>query len=153
MPRTIRQHKANRSKKKQQSDFIKWFCDYASISRACRKAKVPRSTVYDWLKKDEDFKARYNESIEIAVAALEDEAIRRAHEGTNRPVYQGGKKVGSVREYSDTLMIFLLKGLAPDKYKDRQQVDSTNKNINFNTDVSKLSDDELDKELKKYGGS
>jgi hypothetical protein len=48
---------------------------------------------------------------------LEDEAVRRAYEGVERPVFQGGKQVGVVREYSDTLLIFLLKALRPEKYR------------------------------------
>jgi hypothetical protein len=39
--------------------------------------------------------------------------------GTLKPVYQGGKKVGAVREYSDTLLMFLLNGGRPEKYKHR----------------------------------
>ena len=34
------------------------------------------------------------------------------------PVYQGGKKVGSVRKYSDLLLIFLLKAAAPETDRD-----------------------------------
>ena len=53
---------------------------------------------------------------------LEDEAIRRAKDGVReKPVYQGGKLVGHVQEYSDTLLIFLLKGARPEKYRDRVQ--------------------------------
>ena len=52
---------------------------------------------------------------------LEDEAVRRAKDGVERPVYQGGKLVGHVQEYSDTLLIFLLKGARPEKYRDRVQ--------------------------------
>jgi len=53
--------------------------------------------------------------------ALEDEAIRRAHDGTMKPVFHGGKKVGEVREYSDKLLIFLLKGCKPEKYAVRRK--------------------------------
>ncbi len=35
--------------------------------------------------------------------------MRRAVDGVDEPVYQGGKKVGSITRYSDTLLIFLLK--------------------------------------------
>jgi predicted DNA-binding protein YlxM (UPF0122 family) len=122
MSRTIGQLKKDkRTKAKQKADFLLMFQDYASVSRAARAAKVPRSTVYEWLKNDPEFKANYEEAIKVAIDVLQDEAIRRAHEGTVRPVYQGGKKVGSIREYSDTLLIFLLKGLAPETYKDRFQ--------------------------------
>ena len=50
---------------------------------------------------------------------LEDEAVRRAKEGVEEPVYQGGKLVGHVQKYSDTLLIFLLKGAKPQKYGDK----------------------------------
>lgn len=56
---------------------------------------------------------------------MEAEAWRRGKTGVLKPVYQGGKKVGSVREYSDTLLIFMLKGTRPEKYRDRQQIDVT----------------------------
>lgn len=49
---------------------------------------------------------------------LEREAMRRAHEGVRKPVYQGGKRVGFIQEYCDTLLIFLLKGLRPEKYRE-----------------------------------
>jgi hypothetical protein len=33
-----------------------------------------------------------------------------------------GRQVGSIREYSDMLLIFLLKGLRPAKYRERYDV-------------------------------
>jgi hypothetical protein len=48
-------------------------------------------------------------------------AIRRAYEGVERPVTVAGKRE-LVREYSDTLLIFLLKGLRPAKYRERYDV-------------------------------
>ena len=48
---------------------------------------------------------------------LEDEAHRRAVEGYNpRPVYHKGKKVGEIREYSDSLLALLLKSRRPEVY-------------------------------------
>ena len=80
------------------------------------------------LKEDPEFKTAYEAAGEEAVQVLEDEAIRRAYEGVERPVSQGGKKVGVVQEYSDTLLIFLLKGARPNKYRDnvRQEVTGPN---------------------------
>ena len=37
-------------------------------------------------------------------------------------VRAAAQQVGTVREYSDTLLIFLLKGWKPEKYKDRREV-------------------------------
>jgi hypothetical protein len=111
-----------RTKKKQQQDVLNAFEQYANISRACKKAKVPRRTFYNWLE-EEDFRKQYEKSEAIAVGVLEDEATRRAIEGTLKPVFHKGKKIGSIREYSDTLTIVLLKARAPHKYKDRSQTD------------------------------
>jgi hypothetical protein len=33
-------------------------------------------------------------------------------------VFQGGKQVGTVRKYSDTLLMFLLKGIRPQKWRE-----------------------------------
>lgn len=51
------------------------------------------------------------------VQCLEDEAVRRGYEGVERPVTIAGKRE-IIREYSDTLLIFLLKAARPQKYRD-----------------------------------
>ena len=119
--------KGKRSKEKQQADFLARFSTLASVSKACKLSRVPRSNIYDWLKIDTQFKQLYDLTADQALGALEDEAVRRAFEGTNRPVFQGGKKVGLIREYSDTLLIVLLKARAPEKYKDRMYQELTGK--------------------------
>jgi len=53
---------------------------------------------------------------EIGLDAVEDEAIRRAYDGVEHPVYGGGPHFGSVRKYSDPLLIFLLKYFRPQRY-------------------------------------
>ena len=49
---------------------------------------------------------------------LEEEAIRRACRGVNEPVFYRGKVCGAIQKYSDTLLIVLLKALAPAKYRE-----------------------------------
>ena len=53
---------------------------------------------------------------------LEPEAIRRAVDGVEKAVYYRGAQVGVEREYSDTLLIFLLKGWKADRYTERREV-------------------------------
>lgn len=119
MPRTIAHTADKRSTKKKKQDFLERLEKTASITRACKLSKVPRRSVYTWIDNDPDFALAIEESKKIAIEALQDEAVRRAFEGTVKPVYQGGKLVGKIREYSDTLMALLLKGNMPDKYKER----------------------------------
>lgn len=117
--------KTNRTKKSLQTAFLTQLEATGNITLSCKKSKVPRRTIYDWLEKDEKFKELYDKSVLIGIELLEDEAQRRAYHGTTKPVYQGGKKVGQVQEYSDTLLIFLLKGKKPEVYKDRTEHSGT----------------------------
>ncbi len=123
MSRPIAQLKKDkRTKAKKQREFLEAFGECASVSRAAKKSKVPRRTIYEWLKADTAFKTAYEDVCTEALGVLEDEAVRRAYEGLVKPVFQGGKKVGAIREYSDTLLIVLLKARAPEKYSERRQI-------------------------------
>lgn len=128
MAPTIRQLKTdNRTPQEKQLAFLEAFVELVSVTRAAKKARIYRTIVYDWIRDDAEFKKAYERACEIATFKLEDEAIRRAYEGTLRPVFQGGEKVGSIREYSDTLLIVLLKARAPEKYKERTSSELTGK--------------------------
>ena len=76
---------------------------------AAQAAGVHRSRHYDWLKKDPAYVSAFVAAQDEAVQALEDEAVRRAYEGVEKPVTVAGQRE-FVREYSDTLLIFLLRG-------------------------------------------
>jgi hypothetical protein len=99
----------------------------ANVSRAAQVAGICRRSHYEWLASDATYAAAFQASGVEAIQVLEDEANRRAVEGVKEPVYQGGKLVGEVQRYSDTLLIFLLKGALPDKYRDNFKIDSTAK--------------------------
>lgn len=58
----------------------------------------------------------------MAADKLEAEARRRALEGTEEPVYQGGLLVGTKRVYSDSLMALLLKGRRKKVFADRTEL-------------------------------
>lgn len=90
-----------------------------NVSEACRCAKVDRGTHYDWQKQDEAYAAAARDALEMAADSMELEARRRAVDGVLEPVYYGGKKVGKIRRYSDTLLIFLLKAARPEKFRER----------------------------------
>lgn len=98
--------------------FLAAFSQCGIISRAAELAKIDRSCHYEWIK-NPDYKKQFEEA-EIKVAnLLEDEAIRRAKEGWDEPVFYAGQQCGVIRKYSDTLLIFILKGLKPEKYRER----------------------------------
>lgn len=89
------------------------------VNHSAEAAGVARRTLYDWRAADEEFARRWEEAVVQSVERLEREADRRAAEGTLKPVFHQGVECGQIREYSDTLLIFRLKALAPDKYRER----------------------------------
>lgn len=100
--------------------FLKAFAETGNITDACKASKIPRSTYYVWTEQDDTFVAACGLAKQTAIENLESEARRRAVTGVPKPIYsRDGKLIDTVWDYSDTLLIFLLKGAAPDKYKDR----------------------------------
>jgi len=110
--------RTNRTPKKREA-FLEALKETCNITKACELSSLPRRTAYDWKAEDPEFAADWQKALDIAADLLEEEAVRRAKEGTLKPVFQGGNLVGHIQEYSDTLMIFLLKGAKPKKYMDR----------------------------------
>jgi hypothetical protein len=102
--------------------FLVAYSTNGNVVRSCEIAGIVRGTHWTWLGKDPDYREAFEFAKLLAVESLESEAMRRALEGVTRPVYQGGKLVGRERVYSDTLMIFLLKGLMPDRYRENTRV-------------------------------
>lgn len=107
----------------QRAVFLDVLSETAIVVYACKQAGLSRRTAYNWRDADPEFAKEWEYAAELGTDALEDEAIRRATVGVLKPVYQGGKKVGSVRELSDNLLMFILKARNPEKFKDRAQVD------------------------------
>ncbi len=91
-----------------------------NVTRSADAAKVDRRTHYDWLDKDPVYVQVFKKCKERAIDVLEAEAIRRAAEGVNEPVYYQGEVVGERKVYSDLLLMFLMKKLDP-SYKDSHQ--------------------------------
>jgi len=101
--------------------FLAAYSATCNVSRAAKSSKIDRCTHYAWLKENEQYREAFADAKEQAADTLEDEAVRRAHEGVERAATVAGKRE-LVREYSDTLLIFLLKGMRPEKYRERSEV-------------------------------
>ncbi len=135
-------------KKDWRPKFLQALADTGSVVRAVAVAKVARSYAYEIRTAEPSFAAAWKEAEEIGVELMEAEARRRAVEGCLKPVFQGGKRVGEVLEYSDTLLIFLLKAHRPEKYRERSQVEHTGKDggpIRY----ADATDADLDAEIKR----
>jgi hypothetical protein len=94
-----------------------------NIRASAEAAGVSRRTVYNW-REDPEFNEDVNCALDDATDLLESEAVRRAKDGVLRvrSVRVTGDDGRTVferveqREYSDILLIFLLKSLRPERY-------------------------------------
>jgi len=119
--------------------FLAAYSETGNIRLACQAAQIGRSSHYRWLD-DPDYAEEFEQAKKDAVDVLEAEARRRAVEGWEEPVgWYKGEAGGTVRRYSDTLLIFLLKGAAPQKYRERMEVSGALKGLDF----SVMTDEQL----------
>lgn len=107
---------------KKREKFLELVRDTANITKAASAIGVSRSAVYKFKDRDQEFSDLWDDAYESAVDELEQEARRRAITGVSEPVFYQGAEVGTIQKYSDTLLIFLLKGARPEKYRENISV-------------------------------
>lgn len=105
--------------------FLAAYAKTAQVTAAAEAAKVERATHYKWLKEDPYYAELFEQAKIEAAEMLEAEAVRRANIGVDEPVFYQGVECGKIRKYSDTLMIFLLKGMIPRKFRDNATIEHT----------------------------
>lgn len=105
--------------------FLTVLAETCNVSRAAKAIGVARITVYEWRDAFAEFAEAWDKAKQLGIDALEDEAHRRAFEGNERAVFHQGMECGTVREYSDTLAIFLLKAHKPNKYRENANLHVT----------------------------
>jgi hypothetical protein len=82
----------------------------------------PHTTFRDAIRRDPAFGAAVQDALDDALGSLEAEAMRRAVEGYQRPVYQKGELVGHETVYSDNMLLTLLRARAPETFSERRDV-------------------------------
>ena len=113
--------------------FCGILADGSSVTAAAEAIGISRASLYNAREIDPDFAAAWNDAVERGTDTLEDEAVKRA------------------RNSSDTLLIFLLKGRRPEKFKERFVAEHSGKiAVQLSADWSRLSRDEMRQVLELY---
>lgn len=123
-----------------QRAFLEAYREMGIIRRACEVVAVSRQTHYDWLNRSPAYSLAFQAAGDDAVEGIEAEVYRRAVKGVLKPVgWYKGKAGGKVREFSDLLLMFTLKALRPEKYRERVEI----RGIYAHVDINRLSDEQL----------
>lgn len=94
--------------------FLEAFRKTGMATHAADVAGISRRRVYQVRASDPEFAAAWDDVVERTTEVMEREAYRRAVVGTEKPVFQGGRQVGTIREHSDVLLMFLIKKRNPE---------------------------------------
>ena len=96
--------------------FVNMLGTLPNVTAVCRLLSISTKQIHKHRKADPEFDARVKEAINEGYDMLEEEARRRAVDGVRKPVYYKGMKVGNIKEYSDQLLMFLLRGYKPKRF-------------------------------------
>jgi|3_EtaG_2_1085321.scaffolds.fasta_scaffold02272_3 hypothetical protein len=110
---------------KKDEKFFAALAETCVVTYACKLAGYARRSVYEWREADKKFRAKWDDAIEQGIDVLERAAYERAVQGVEVPVFDKGEIVGTTTKYSDTLLIFLMKGRRPERYRDNHTVEHT----------------------------
>jgi hypothetical protein len=120
-------------KRRAQAVFLEAFAQSANVTAACRKAGISRETIYRWQEHDATFSLRFKQAEAEANDVIRAAIFQRAVQGVDKPLHYQGRVVVdergqrlTVKEYSDTLLIFLAKARMPE-FRERQQLEVTGK--------------------------
>lgn len=128
-----------------QETFLASFAKLANVTAACKAAGISRETFYAWRQEDKDFGAQFTDADAAANDVIRGEILRRAVMGVDKPLHFQGRLVTdqygrpvTVKEYSDTLLIFLAKARMPNEFRDKVNgigVDGQHVRITIETDA------------------
>lgn len=114
-----------------QEIFLAHYRELGHVGDSVKKTGVSYSMPSQWCLRSDWFKEQYELAKQIVAVKLEDAAFVRSNTGWRKPIYWQGALVGFEQRFSDTLLVFLLKGLKPEVYRERSDV-----NVKATMDVS-----------------
>ena len=100
--------------------FLRHLEESGSVSFAAERTGIGRNTVYERRKVDPTFARGWERAAAMTLEMLRDTAVIRAQNGTERELWQRGKRVGTISEYDNRLLMFLLRALQPEVYGRRR---------------------------------
>lgn len=128
-------------RKLRQDAFLRVLARLGNISAAAKAVAMSRENHYDWLADDPTYRERYNAAMVQAGAVLEENAFQRAIDGWLEPVYHEGRVAGHILRYDNRLLMDLLRGSMPEKYRERRDL-QLNGNVNIKRLIG-VSEDEI----------
>jgi hypothetical protein len=103
---------------RRQRAFLAGFIVGKGLKRAAELAGLSRWCHYQWMRADALYRERFKLARRILIDDAEGEAYRRAVNGVDVPIVHRGKVTGAAKSRSDQLLMFVLKAMRPEIYRD-----------------------------------
>ncbi|MGD0767490.1 MAG: hypothetical protein ABSB42_04620 [Tepidisphaeraceae bacterium] len=128
------------------AEFLVAFGQVGNMTRAAESVGITRRSAQKWANDDPVFAEELQQAKLEAADRLIEEARRRAKDGLLRMKFHGGEPIIDPRtkepyfemEYSDVLLIVLLKGLLPEQFRENYTFDH-NMNLHVSGEVNVAS--------------
>jgi len=125
--------------------FLELLACHGVATTAAKEAGISHVTAFKHRREDPVFAEAWEEALNIAKGSMEREVIRRGLEGVDKPLHHKGYLTGdTVKEYSDNLLMFQMKALDPDRYRENKGA-----NIIINNTTEGMTDAELESIIKE----
>lgn len=140
----------NRIPEERWDQWLEEFAKFGIGAMACDAVGISWNAIACRRRRDPEFEERFQEAKARGIHGAEDSCRTRAFAGYIEPVFNSkGEQIGERRVFSDPLAQFLLKGMRPEKYRERVSQENVNVNLNRELPHSHLSDEELEAEIKR----
>ena len=104
----VKKQKASGWTKARRDLFLTELAATCNVSAALRKVGMSGGGLYRYRRQSAEFRAEWQEALAEGYAKLEMALLDRAINGTVKPVFNAGKQVGEITEYSDAVAMRLL---------------------------------------------
>lgn len=105
--------------------FLAAFAATGRLGTACRAVGLGNQALENARERFPDFDEAIDEAYQEFTDRLHEEAVRRAVDGWDEPVFYQGEVVGYIRRKSDRILEMLLKAHIPDKFRDKLDVNAS----------------------------
>jgi len=117
-------------------EFLNFLRKNGNITISAHNVGVCYGTIKLHQRNSPEFDEAVEQAILESVGYAESEIQRRAFEGVEKGVYYQGKKVGTEKQYSDTLALRWLEAYNPSRWSPRSSVD-VNSKVEINSSDAK----------------
>lgn len=107
------------------AEYIEYLRRCGFKHRAAEAVGVSYQTMRNAENADPVFAQQVEDALDEYAEGLEQEADRRGKDGIDKPIFYKGERIDVVKDYSDQLLMFRLKALKPEKYRERADLQTS----------------------------